>query len=333
MTIEYQDTRSTQIFRLDVGTLEQHAGQRTERLVEATEALLRDGVMILGQAVDSSILDRLDARMSADLETLLRRPERAENFAAGHLQQDPPPEIELMPGEVMANRWALEICRRAMRQAVSLNRYTNNTNMAGSEIQTLHVDEGQLWPGLPLPHAPARLTVNIPLSSTGVGHGATEVWLGTHLDTRIRQSAPTPAEGAQRALTYLLAARRANLRPRVDRRVGLAVPDVVAAQQGEVRPPVHVETRVGDVIIRDPRMWHRGTANHSGRTRFMLALTYDPMWRKPDASLTLPSQSRELFERADLSTSATFVEGPIDYLDRYLPSPTGTPPTRTMVQP
>ncbi|MEN3305265.1 MAG: kanamycin dioxygenase [Micromonosporaceae bacterium] len=319
--LRYPEAESEQLVRIEADVEGQTGGERAARIERATEALLADGVVIITQAVDPAFLERLAARMATDLEQLLRRPERAENFAAGHLQQDPPPEPDLLLPDVLANPVALEVCRRAMRQPVRLSRYTNNTNMPGSEPQALHLDEGQLWPGLSEAPLPARLLVNIPLSTTVADYGPTEVWPGTHLDTRVGQFSATPAEGTARALSYVLAARRANVHLRVNRRVGLTVPDEMAEERRTGRPPLGAETQLGDLIIRDPRVWHRGTANRSGHSRFMLALTYDPMWRRPEAPLTLPSAARPIFDRAELVTSAEFVDGPIGYLDRHLPPP------------
>jgi ectoine hydroxylase-related dioxygenase (phytanoyl-CoA dioxygenase family) len=199
---------------------------------------------------------------------------------------------------------------------------TNNTNLPGSEPQAVHVDEGQLWPALPMAHPPARLTVNIPLATTDEANGAIELWPGTHLDTRVCRYSTTAEEGHARALQYVRAAKRANVANRANRRVGLTVPDKFLAARREKCPPVPATTAPGSAIIRDPRVWHRGTPNTSSDSRFMLALTYDPMWRACQP-VELPESARVLMRGIGVDVRATYVDHPVDHLRRYLPSTSG----------
>ncbi|MFC4015599.1 phytanoyl-CoA dioxygenase family protein [Nonomuraea purpurea] len=290
-----------------------------DQVAFAVGSLLRDGAVIVAGAVDPERLDRLATTMSDDLEVLLRRPERAENFSAGHLQQDPPPRADLLWPEVLTNPFVLRVCQTAMGQPLKLTGYTNNTNLPGSVAQAVHVDEGQRWPGLSEAHPPARLTVNIPLSATDESRGAIELWPGTHLDTRLCQFSATADEGISRALQYMRAARQAEVSRKVNRRVGLTVPEPMVQARMRERPPVRAVTEPGSVIIRDPRLWHRGMPNTTDQCRFMLALTYDPRWRASDALLEFPQAASWLAECADLEVRARFVDGPIDHLARHLP--------------
>jgi hypothetical protein len=302
------------------------ATERAARALEpakaaaAAEAVLTDGAVIVTGAVDPALLDRLAVQMSADVEVLLRRPERAENFAPGHLQQDPPVGMEFLSAAILACPYAVQICRAVIRQPVRLSAYTNNTNLPGSTDQAVHVDEGQRWPGLSEAHPPARLTVNIPLSTTDQANGAIELWLGTHLDPRLCQFSATPQAGVSAALQYLRAAKRAGADQEANRRVGLTVPELMLAARRAERPPVRATTEAGSLIVRDPRLWHRGTPNASHRSRFMLALTYDPAWRTCEAPMTLPVAARALLRSAELDACATYVDGPIDHLDRHHPA-------------
>ncbi|PJM98523.1 hypothetical protein CG740_35370 [Streptomyces sp. CB01201] len=308
------------VVRLDLGV---PGGDRVRHAPEvvdlAVEAVRHDGVVIIENVVDPSILRRIKARMAADLEVLAPRPDRAENFAPGHLQQDPPPEPDLLASQILAHPFVLTVCRAVMSQPLRLTGYSNNTNMPGSSAQAVHVDEGQLWPGLPVAHPPARLTVNIPLTTTSEEGGALEVWPGTHDDVSVCQYSSTQREGLLRALEYVRVAKQAGVEGQVNRRVGLTVAPDALAERRELRPPVRAVTAEGGVIIRDPRLWHRGTPNVSDRTRFMLALTYDPHWRSSEPPIELPSVAREIFERARLDVNAVYVNGRIDHLDRHPP--------------
>jgi hypothetical protein len=319
------------IVRVPVDADERRSGRLgPDKLTAAVEAVRRDGAVILADAVDPALLDRIADQMSADLDVLLRRPDRPENFAPGHLQQDPPPRPDLLFGDVLAGPLALQVCGGALGQPLRLSAYTNNTNLPGSVAQAVHVDEGQRWPGLSEAHPPARLLVNIPLGPTDVARGAIELWPGTHLDVRLCQFSATPDEGFSRALQYVRAAKRAGVSQEANRRVGLTVPEPMLAARRAQRPPVRATTGAGDVIVRDPRVWHRGMPNTTDRCRFMLALTYDPRWRWCEAPVELPASARSLFDSAGLDVCASYVDGPIDHLGRHRP-PVNSPLKRVQL--
>ncbi|QMU78275.1 phytanoyl-CoA dioxygenase family protein [Streptacidiphilus sp. PB12-B1b] len=306
------------IVRVDPGEGARGAVPPDAGAVAAAVAAMRDdGAVILEGVVDRALLERLRSRMLDDLDILLRRPDRAENFAPGHLQQDPPAETGYLWPDVLAHPFVLEVCRRTLQQPVRLSSYSNNSNLPGSEPQPVHVDEGQRWPGLPRAHPAARLIVNIPLRNTDTAGGAIELWPGTHLDPRMCQHAGSPSGGVDQALRYLRAAKRAGAGSTVNRRVGLTVPEAMTGERRTERPPVRAVTEAGSVIIRDSRLWHRGMPNASDCCRFMLALTYDPLWRFPGDAVELPAAAAPLFESAGLEVWADFVDGPIDHLGRH----------------
>jgi len=300
------------------------------KVAAAVRAITEDGAVIVLGALDPAPLRRLARRMEEDLRELLLRPDRAENFAPGHLQQDPPAEPVSLRPDLLAHPFVLSVCREVLRQPLRLTSYTNNTNLAGSRDQAVHVDEGQLWPGLDRAHPAARLTVNVPLSPADAESGAIELWPGTHLDPRLSRFAATPQDGVALALSYMRAAKRAEVADVPNRRVGLTVPESLLREQRLQRPPVRAETRLGDLIIRDPRLWHRGTANHAAKCRFMLALTYDPQWRRCVEPMELPPQTRDLFEAAGLAACAVYHKGSIDHLGRHRP-PSESPLRRAAV--
>lgn len=306
------------------------AGIDPAKVATAVNAIVEDGAVIVANAVEPEPLVRLAARMDEDLAILLGRPDRAENFAPGHVQQDPPAEAAFLWPALLCNPFATRVCREVLRQPLRLTAYSNNTNLPGSQDQAVHVDEGQLWPGLTTAHPAARLIVNIPLSSADETCGAIELWPGTHLETRICQHSGSPEEGVSLALSYVRAAKRAAVASEANRRVGLTVPEPLVAQRRAHRAPLRAATSLGSLLIRDPRVWHRGTAHQGGARRFMLALTYDPTWRRCAKPLELPTGARSLFDQARLDVCATFVDGPIDHLARHRP-PANSPLRRADV--
>jgi hypothetical protein len=221
-----------------------------ERLSNVVESIRMHGASILEGAVDLDHCDALRASMAEDLDAAARHP-----FALdipGHVQHNPPPRARDLYADIIANPIAVSIARALMGR-VRLALYTGNTMLAHTtQQQPVHWDDYQLWPGLEQAPPTSSLAVNIPLVDVSLDNGALEVWPGTHLDVRA-----------------------------VEHRKTLLVPnDWLEARRVEV-PPVRVPLSKGAMLLRDLRMWHRGTTNSTGEARPMLALSYQPWWYRP----------------------------------------------------
>jgi hypothetical protein len=224
-----------------------------DRLAQVVESIRVHGAAIVDGAVDIHHCEALRAAMSEDLDAAQRHPFALD--VPGHLQHNPPPRARDLYPDIIANPIAVSVARALMGR-VRLSLYTGNTMLAyTTQSQPVHWDDYQLWPGLE--HAPpaSSLAVNIPLVDVSLDNGALEVWPGTHLDVRsIEQSTRS-----------------------------LLVPDEwLEARRAEV-PPVHVPLPKGAMLLRDLRMWHRGTTNATDAARPMLALSYQPCWYRPMA--------------------------------------------------
>jgi hypothetical protein len=117
--------------------------------------------------------------------------------------------------------------------------YNSNTALPGSTHQRVHRDASPLFGtevGVATPTV--GIVVNVPLIDFTLENGSTEVWPGTHLIV------DQPDETAS-----------------LDERVG-----PLASKR--------VNVRAGSIVLRDPRVWHRGVPNRSAHRRTMLALVY-----------------------------------------------------------
>jgi hypothetical protein len=90
------------------------------------------------------------------------------------------------------------------------------------------------------------LCVNIALVDTTEANGSIELWPGTHRDPSL------PVSDAHHQFA-----------------------DVHVRERTQQVPPVRGNTRKGSILVRDPRLWHRGTTNHSESARIMLTLMYE----------------------------------------------------------
>ena len=124
-------------------------------LERACAALVDDGVVVLEQVIDAGPLDALKERMDRDTAELLE-------FCAsvggnprdrGHLQQGPPPVLEFVPSQLVANTYAAQVLSAVLGSGAYCEFYNGNTNCPGSGRQQLHLDVDEhngaveLWPG------------------------------------------------------------------------------------------------------------------------------------------------------------------------------------------
>jgi ectoine hydroxylase-related dioxygenase (phytanoyl-CoA dioxygenase family) len=224
--------------------------------------------------------------MRADVDAIAARPDSPVQFVGGHIQQDPPPEPELIFRDVLANDAVVAVTHAVLGDGLVNVFYSGNTNLPGSAAQPVHHDGSSLWPGVY--HPPPSLIVNMALVDTDETNGAIELWLGSHTDTQ-----PTP-DGSLRIDPAKVAARR------------------------DVRPPGRAGTKRGDVLIRDARLWHAGQPNLSAEPRPMIAMIHQVRWLILWLDkIELPAGSEAVIAHPQLRQWATFVDGPVDVTSRH----------------
>jgi hypothetical protein len=223
-----------------------------ERHAAVVASLREHGAAIVDGAVDLDHCESLAAAMAVDLDAAAAKPPSL--FVPGHVQHNPPLHGEHLHPDVFANAIAVSVARALLGHAIQLGLYTGNTMLAHTtEAQPVHWDEHQLWPGLTSAPPAHSLIANIPLVDVLVDNGAIELWPGTHLDVRSGDRAGE----------------------------GLLVPDEWVAARHEEVPPVRVPIPRGALLLRDGRLWHRGTTNTTDRPRPMVAALYTAWWFRP----------------------------------------------------
>ena len=273
-------------------------------IVRAVQAIHKHGFVILEGAVPPEPLALLRRRMDEDTEELLRYCASigGNPRARGHLQQGPPLSPDLVFADVAMNAAVNDVCRAlyGARDGVQnaeadqrplLTFYNGNTNCPGSVEQHLHMD-GRHCTRPAEPVAPtASVVVNVPPGPTSLGNGAIELWPGSHRIHCVNDAGVSASEDDGASMASLSAERRQAVAP--------------------VRP----ETEVGDVLIRDVRLWHRGVPNRSDRPRHMIALIVSK--RSPGAAvqrLRFERGCEAALEGHGVDANADYVQGPIEYL-------------------
>ena len=250
----------------------------------AIEALRRDGIVILEDAIDPDHLAIIRQKCLADVELLLNRKEKPFNWNPGNLQQDPPPFPPYLFRDVLVNDAVIAVTKGILGPGLKSAFYSGNTSLPSSHRQPVHADSGQLWPNLEVAHPAYAIVVNVGLMDMSEENGVTEMWPGTHLDTSVVMQS-----GDIKVSPEALEVRRA------------------------VQPPVQPNVKLGSVVLRDIRMWHAGMPNKTTEPRPMLAMIHFVSWW-PTHPIKFPVGTEEIFVHQDLFTHAEFIESEIDYI-------------------
>jgi ectoine hydroxylase-related dioxygenase (phytanoyl-CoA dioxygenase family) len=205
-------------------------------------AFLAEQVRVNGYAVLEDLLPPdVTGAMRGRLDELLAEKAEREPFnrGANRFQMYLPWEPPFTDPRLFENDDVLALVEAVMGPDPALAYFASDTPLPGSDYQRVHADTRLLFPETALSLPAYGLVLNVPLVDCTEENGSLEFWPGgTHL-------MPGPADLAR--LSPLMASRRANL-------------------------------KAGSALIRDLRMWHRGTPNRSAASRPHLALVYVRAW-------------------------------------------------------
>jgi hypothetical protein len=149
-----------------------------------------------------------------------------------------PWEAPFADPRLFENDQVLGVVEEVLGPDPALAYFASDTPLPGSDYQRVHSDTRRLFPESDLVPPAYGLVLNVPLVDCTEENGSLEFWPGTHL---------LAAEGDLDTRAASLPSRRANL-------------------------------SAGDGLLRDLRMWHRGTPNRSAGMRPHLAVVYVRPW-------------------------------------------------------
>lgn len=262
----------------------QHLYVGADETTKATRIIRRYGFVVLRDAVPKHVLEPLRERMDRDTKELLAYCETigGNPREKGHLQQGPPPTREYVFEEVAMNSFVGQVCDELLGPNPKLTFYNGNTNYPGSIRQALHMDgvHHNKAPDDPLPTA--SVVVNFCPSDANEANGAVELWPGSHL-----------------------------IRPESEH---THVPKTQEESRRKVAPPISANTKLGDVLIRDVRVWHRGVPNKSSRPRHMIALIVSRSDLQPNRRLQFENGCQHALEGHNVQSNAEYVSSVADYL-------------------
>ncbi len=187
------------------------------------------------------------------------------NRGTNRYQMHLPFEEPFISPEIITNPMILPLVEKLLGANVACNYFASDTPLPGADYQAVHSDTADLFPEAAIGLPPACLVLNIPLVDFTLENGPLEIWPGgSHL-----LSGSLDIQG--------------------------------------LAPRLHSEKvlmQAGSLLLRDMRMWHRGTPNKSDHPRPNMALIYSRPWLKsfyPPISIarsiydSLSEQAKNLF--------------------------------------
>ncbi|MGW4420933.1 phytanoyl-CoA dioxygenase family protein [Streptosporangium sp. NPDC004631] len=254
-----------------------HDGPEFE-LSEVCDQIADIGYAVLTRALSPELLQQVRVEYSKLYDELRRvdeaQPLESSHSGKNHYQIQPPIRGVFSNPDVFASRIVLDCVRSMLGSDARLAYYNSNICEPGSDFQEIHRDVRLLFGSeISLPTPPFMLAVNILLCDFTVENGSTEIWPGSHL-------LPDREGGGHAADLEARSMRMTSCR---------------------------LNAPAGSIIIRDARLWHRGTPNKTQEHRAMLSLVYKRKWfgYRHDRSLEVsdetyhgwPGEIRSLFLR------------------------------------
>jgi ectoine hydroxylase-related dioxygenase (phytanoyl-CoA dioxygenase family) len=256
----------------------------SHHLQAAIEALHRDGVCVLNNAISTSNLDALNARMVPEARSLYARSSTHHNFGngTGNIQQDAVVDSSCIFDDIIANPFATAVTECMLGPNPHLRFQSANTAFKAEKRQPVHVDVHFDFPAIPF-----GICVNINLIDVDPEHGSTELWLGSHLDTRWKRQVE---------------------------KSGSVIPKDILEARRKISPPVQPKIPKGALVLRDLRLWHAGMPNQTDDVRVMLVTIHFPHWYRTEQKILLPKSVEGKVEWGNLMPCVEWVEDGFNYL-------------------
>ncbi|KAJ5125471.1 hypothetical protein N7448_004791 [Penicillium atrosanguineum] len=254
-------------------------------LQKSIEALHHDGIVVLANAINPAHLDKLNARMVPEAARLYARSETHRNFGnhTGNIQQEPVCEAEYIFEDVIANLFATSVIECMLGPNPAMRFYSANTAFKATGRQPVHIDFD-----FDMPKVPFAFCVNVNLVETSEENGATEVWLGSHLDTD---------------------------RGVIDRQSEYGgVKEELLEKRGRFSPGIQPGLPKGALIIRDFRLWHAGMPNRTDEPRVMLVSIQFANWYRSDQKFRLPRSLEGKIDWGRVVPCVEWVDDGFNYL-------------------
>lgn len=240
-----------------------------ETLEMAVQQIRNNGLITFESVLSQELIDNLKIAYKPLYEAFIQNP--GETFGKNHFRVYVPFEEPFSDLEVICNPFVIPIMEALLGDDLVCHYLATNTCAPGSEYQPAHSDYRILFPEADIAVPPFHIVLNIPLVDVTLENGPVEYWAGgTH-----RLNIPFGQ-----------------------------VDDIAKHMNSEF-----ATMPAGSLMIRDGRMWHRGTTNCSDAIRPQIALVYTRRWVDmgvridiPKATYdSLPEKAQHIFREENIS--------------------------------
>lgn len=228
----------------------------------AAEQVRINGYVVIESAISAAKIQELHATFMELFEAYTAQHET--NRGKNRSQMFLPFKDPFIDPELITNSYALPIIEELVGKDCAIRYFASDTPMPGSDYQAVHSDLQALYPESSVTLPPTGIVLNIPLVDFREDNGPVEIWPGgTHLIPENRNK-----------------------------------PELIQEAAGTMHhEPVLMPA--GSLLIRDIRMWHRGSPNRSDAARPNLAMVYFRSWFQTQPRIEIPRMTYEqLSERA-----------------------------------
>lgn len=219
-----------------------------ETLEEAVQQVRVNGYVVFESALPLDFIQELLVAYMEVYESYLQDPDPT--FGKNHYRVFLPFRAPFNDERVINNPLATPVLEALLGKDFTCHYFASNPCAPGSDHQAVHADIFPLFPASEVTPPAYHAVLNIPLVDNNEENGPMDIWPGgSHLST-------IPPEQMEK------------LAP-------------VMPYKQDVMP-------AGSVMVRNGRMWHRGTPNRSNAPRPNLALVYNRPWLNVAGRVGIP---------------------------------------------
>lgn len=232
----------------------------SDKLDTVSEQIKVNGFAVFEKVIDDSIIQEIRQSFDPMFDEYIAK--KGFNTGTNRAQMHLPFVQPFIHEDIIAHPIVLSVLERVLGTGIRCTYFASDTPMPGAEYQNVHCDAMPLFPDVSVSIPSYALVVNIPLVDVTEENGPLEVWPGgTHLN---------PEWAVHDTLD------------------GSVNPHLDIVRAAEYMPSEKVYMAAGSIVIRDVRVWHRGTPNRSNDRRTNLAMIVSRSWYGAGGSIPIP---------------------------------------------
>ncbi|MCQ6562644.1 phytanoyl-CoA dioxygenase family protein [Paenibacillus mendelii] len=234
-----------------------------ETLAIAVEQVKTNGYILFDKVLSEEKIKNIRKSFDPLFDEFIER--KGYNTGTNRAQMFLPVMQPFIDEDVICNPIATAVLDKILGADNRCTYFASDTPMPGADYQNVHSDTMPLFPELSIPLPIFSLVVNIPLVDVTEENGPLEVWPGgTHLNPDMANH---------------------------DTLDGSVNPHLHIVRAAEHMLSEKVLMSAGSIVIRDIRMWHRGTPNKSNDRRTNLAMIFSKSWYGGGSYIQIPQDT------------------------------------------